>query len=87
MIPAFNLFKEKKPALRIPTLVITGKSSLYNSIEDSKGIAKYYRGIYLVYGYSSCMPFCEESKRFNKDVAGFLRKFTRVKKDASKKKD
>ena len=86
-IPDFDLFKEKKPALRIPTLVITGKSSLYNSIEDSKGIAKYYRGLCLVYGYSSCMPFCEESKRFNKDVAGFLRKFTRVKKDASKKKD
>jgi hypothetical protein len=31
------------------------------------------------------MPFCEESKRFNKDVAGFLKKFTRVKKNKSKK--
>ena len=84
-IPDFDLFKEQKPALRIPTLVITGKSSLYNSIEDSKAIAKYYRGLCLVYGYSSCMPFCEESKRFNKDVAGFLKKFTRVKKNKSKK--
>ena len=84
-IPDFDLFKERKPALRIPTLVITGKSTLYNSIEDSKGIAKYYRGICLVYSFSSCMPFCEESKRFNKDVAGFLKKFTRVKKDKSKK--
>ena len=86
MIPAFNLFKEKKPALRIPTLVITGKWSLYNTVEDSKAIAKYYPGgLCLVYGYSSCMPFCEESKRFNKDVAGFLKKFTRVRKDKSKK--
>jgi pimeloyl-ACP methyl ester carboxylesterase len=85
IINDFNLFKEQKPALRIPTLVITGKSSLYNSIEDSKAIAKYYRGICLVYPRSSCMPFCEESKRFNKDVAGFLRKFTRVKKAKSKK--
>ncbi len=84
-IPDFDLFKEQKPALRIPTLVITGKSSLYNSIEDSKGIAKYYRGICIVYSFSSCMPFCEESKRFNKDVAGFLKKFARVKKDKSKK--
>jgi len=84
-IPDFDLFKERKPALRIPTLVITGKSSLYNSIEDSKAIAKYYRGIPLVYSFSSCMPFCEESKRFNKDVAGFLKKFTRVKKNKSKK--
>ena len=84
-IPDFDLFKERKPALRIPTLVITGKSSLYNSIEDSKAIAKYYRGIPLVYSFSSCMPFCEESKRFNKDVANFLRKFTRVKKAKSKK--
>ena len=84
-IPDFNLFKEKKPALRIPTLVICGKSSLYTSTDDCKGIAKYYRGLCLVYGYSSCMPFCEESKRFNKDVAGFLRKFTRVKKNKSKK--
>ena len=84
-IPDFDLFKEQKPALRIPTLVITGRSSLYNSIEDSKAIAKYYRGLCLVYGYSSCMPFCEESKRFNKDVAGFLKKFTRVKKNKSKK--
>ena len=84
-IPDFDLFKEQKPALRIPALVITGRSSLYNSIEDSKAIAKYYRGLCLVYGYSSCMPFCEESKRFNKDVAGFLKKFTRVKKNKSKK--
>ncbi len=86
IIPDFDLFKRKKPSRRIPTLVITGKASLYNTTEESKAIAKFYGGICLEYRKSSCMPFYEESERFNKDVSKFLKKFTRKKKKKSSSK-
>ncbi len=85
-IPKFDLFTEPKPRRRIPTLVITGKSSLYNTTEESKAIAKYYGGICVEYKRSSCMPFYEEGTRFNRDVAKFLKKFTRKAPKRSSKK-
>jgi HEAT repeat protein/pimeloyl-ACP methyl ester carboxylesterase len=88
-IPDYDLFKKPKPKRRIPTLVIAGKASLYNTVEESKATAKFYGGICLEYRRSSCMPFYEEGARFNKDVARFLKKFTRKapKKKKKSKKD
>jgi pimeloyl-ACP methyl ester carboxylesterase len=86
-IPDFNCLKGEKPSFRNPMLVIAGTASLYTTVQDCQAIAKHYGGLCLVYENTSCMPFAEESTRFNKDVAAFLQRFTRAKKPSDSKKD
>ena len=82
-IPKFECLQNDKLKKRVPTLVFAGKKSLHTSVDDCKAVAKHYGGRCLVYSNTSNMPFIEESRRFNKDVAGFLKKYTRVPDDKS----
>ena len=63
--------------------MINGNRSLYTSSEDCKLIAKHYRGLSVDFAESSCMPFAEETEKFNKLVGKFLAKFTRKKEPAT----
>ena len=76
-VPNFDLFREKGGSRRIPTLVIASESNMFTTVEDCKAVAAHYKGLWLLYKKSSCMPFAEESVRFNKDVGAFLKKYAR----------
>lgn len=78
-IPPFDLKKEEKPASRVPTLVISGGRDLVSSRGDGKFIADYYGGKHVVFPRSACMPFAEESPKFNDVVGGFLKRFAKRK--------
>jgi len=67
-IPDYRCFKEP-PKARVPTIVITGRNSMFSTVDDCKAIAKHYGGVCYVYESSSCMPFAEESELFNKHMA------------------
>ena len=78
-IPPFELRKQVPPSFRVPTLVISGKRDLITSVGDGKLIADFYRGKHFVFEHSACMPFAEESPRFNQLVGNFLKKYARPK--------
>lgn len=87
-IPDFRCFAEP-PKARIPTIVITGKSALYSSVDDCKAIAKHFGGKLYVYPNTSGMPFAEDSTLFNKHMAFLLRekgKKAKAKKTKKKRK-
>lgn len=85
--PRFSLFKEEPPPVRIPTVVVAGKASLYTSVADCKAIAKYYKGVPYILNGSSCMPFAEESKQFNRTIGAFLKRYARPRRTAKKPDD
>lgn len=84
-IPDFRCFTEP-PRARIPTIVITGKSNLYSSVDDCKAIAKHFGGKLYVYPNTAGMPFAEDSALFNKHMAFLLREASKAKAKKAKKK-
>jgi hypothetical protein len=74
-IPKFRTFAE--PKIRVPTIVFVGKGSLYTSVDDCQAIAKHHGGLCRIFPSSANMLFSEESQRFNKEIALFLKKTTR----------
>ncbi len=80
IIPDFMLFREPKPSIIVPTMVIVGKKSLHTTIDDAKQIADHFKGLFFVYQHSASMPFAEESTRFNNEVTAFLAKYGRPEK-------
>ncbi len=77
LIPGFHVEKELR--VGVPALVISGKRSIYTSEADCSLVARHYGAQVVTFPRSACLPFVEESERFNEVVKTFLTKHIKKK--------